>query len=670
MHTGMATGSEAHTKCGTGPFQTEPSQPVKHHHRRQQILFVAQVAGLFALFYSYVLLRVRPELFYHLNPLVFLFDSDFFAGFLKRPGGLVDYASAFLSQLFVWNWVGALVLTLLTLLICLATRQFLAASGGSGGGIVFLIPAVLILMVLGQYSDLHRLCVGLLVALVFTVAHIQLGRRAPAIRLTAFVIASALVYYAAAGAYVVYACLCAIYEFGVKRHHGLGALGVLGTLLIPLSAGVWLCDLSVEGAYRGLMDPFAKHWLAGPSSVPVARSIRAALLLFFPIAAITVVWRRRGAAPSMPDPANQPPRNAVAGVGHGSDRPGSAFHVIVRPVALVACVVAADLVLFDLPKKCLLEMDYSAERRRWADVLKSVRGIPLSHSHALDFRTVCQINRALYFKGGLLDQMFAYPQSMNTPALALIRKRAETTAQTTPQQTSDILFDLGRINESEHMAYEALEMFGPRPAILKRLVYIHVLKGEPEAAQKFLALLERSLLDRRWASECRRQLDADPLLSGVPMVASRRELQVVHDSINEVEHLESMLQQLLARNRHNRMAFEYLMAHYLLTGQLNKLAANLHRLDDFDYPRLPRYVEEALVIHLEATRSPEPDLGKRKIHPETRRRANEFLRLLGLYQETTATAFAALYRDFGDSYFFCYVFGNNCRPPKPSGPPK
>ena len=37
-------------------------------------------------------------------------------------------------------------------------------------------------------------------------------------------------------------------------------------------------------------------------------------------------------------------------------------------------------------------------------------------------------------------------------------------AQTTPLECSDVLFDLGRINESEHMAYEALETYGDHRA--------------------------------------------------------------------------------------------------------------------------------------------------------------------------------------------------------------
>ena len=65
--------------------------------------------------------------------------------------------------------------------------------------------------------------------------------------------------------------------------------------------------------------------------------------------------------------------------------------------------------------------------------------------------------------------------------------------------------------------------------------------------------------------------------------------------------LESLLLRLLKRNRHNRMAFEYLMAHYLLTDKLEKLVANLYRFGDFDYPQLPRHCQEALIIYQETT---------------------------------------------------------------------
>ena len=272
------------------------------------LLFGAYVFGLLAVFYFYVLLRIRPELFYHQNPVVFLFDSDFFAGFLDRPGGLVEYASAFLSPLFAYGWLGALVVTLLATLICLATRQFIAAVAGAGGRVVFLIPAVLILMVLGQYSHPVRLCVGLLVALVFA-ERVRPDRHGhgDAVRLTAFLIASALAYYVAAGLYVVFACLCAVFELGVKRHLLLGGVVFVVCRLCPDRGG---CVAVRSEHQRGLSRTNAlpareRHWLATPSSVRIAMTIRAGLLLFFPVAAMALVWRRRRSGSPVVDPEGQ-----------------------------------------------------------------------------------------------------------------------------------------------------------------------------------------------------------------------------------------------------------------------------------------------------------------------------------------------------------------------------
>ena len=222
---------------------------------RRGLWFVAQVVGLFAVFYFYVLLRVRPELFYQQNPDVFLFDSAFLAAFVDQPGGLVEYASAFLSPLFAFGWLGALVVTLLAAFICLATRRFVAAIAGTGGAAVCLIPALLILMVLGQYNHPVSLCVGLCVVLGLASAYVRIGQGHSAVRLTAFVIASALAYYAAAGLYVVFAVLCGIFEWRIRRHRWLGAWCALSAVVVPMAAGVWLCDLSIPEAYRGTPAP-------------------------------------------------------------------------------------------------------------------------------------------------------------------------------------------------------------------------------------------------------------------------------------------------------------------------------------------------------------------------------------------------------------------------------
>jgi hypothetical protein len=227
-----------------------------------------------------------------------------------------------------------------------------------------------------------------------------------------------------------------------------------------------------------------------------------------------------------------------------------------------------------------------------------------------------------------------------------------------PSECSDLFFDLGRINESQHMAYEALELFGERPHTLQRLVYLHTIKGEPDAARRFLAVLERSLGHRGWARDVLQQLDADPTLSGEPLAASRRVLMVARDFTGRLD-LETMLGQLLERNPQNRMAFEYLMAYYLLNRRIDKLVTNLSRFDAFGEARWPRHCEEAIVIYQEMTGKQVSGLEGRPISPETWRRNSEFVQALGRFQGNADAAFRALHHDFGDSYFFFCVFGHN-----------
>lgn len=633
--------SEREVRQGGYPRCERP--PREPNARGSGFVLVAQISGLFALFYLYVLLRIHPGLFFHQYPVLFLFDSRYFTGFMDQPSGPTEYVSAFLSALFVYGWLGALVVTLLAALICLATRQYLAAVAGEGTDGLYLTPAVLSFLLLGQYHHPVRLCVGLVLVLQFANAYVGIGNYPSKIRLLAFAVGSVLAYFLGAGLYVVFACLCAVFELGVKRNRPLGWFCLLSAGALPAVAGVWLLNMGIEEAFRGLMLPETRDWLAKPSSVPLVMVIRLGLLLFLPLAAGAILWRRDGRL------ANDElrPANAAAWL-----RPalGSA--------AVVLAALAADVAVFNSSTRVLLEIAAGAENECWSDVLTYARLIPFSDARALDPRVATDVNRALHFRGRLLDEMFTYPQRLGAPSLALIFENATATALRTPRQSSNVLLELGRVNESEHMAYEALEVLGDQPQILKRLVYIHVLKGEPEAARRYLSLLERSLLHREWSRRCRRQLDADPTLSNVPAITDLRERMVTRDSVDDLADLERMLLGLLERNPRNRMAAEYLLAHYLLTRQLDKLAANLHCLDVFGDSHLPRHCEEGLLIHLAAAGTRDLEAWEGRIRRATRQRFDRFLQTQGRFQYEAA-AFAALEPEFRDTYFFAYTFGHS-----------
>ena len=53
------------------------------------------------------------------------------------------------------------------------------------------------------------------------------------------------------------------------------------------------------------------------------------------------------------------------------------------------------------------------------------------------------------------------------------------------------MFELGQVNEAEHMAQESLEFDGDRPDVLRVLAKINIIKGRPQAAAVFLNALRQ-----------------------------------------------------------------------------------------------------------------------------------------------------------------------------------
>lgn len=634
--------------------------------RLRVLLLLAQSIGLFAVFYFYVFWRIRPELFYQQKPHVFLLESHFFRGMMSHPGGVVDYLAAFLSPLLAWDWLGALVVTLLVTLICWATRGLFAAIAGADREVVYLLPAIFILMVLGQYIHPVWLCVGLSIALLGANFYARLGGYQVGVRLAVFAIASMVIYFATAGLYSIFACLCGCHEWSVKRQRWLGAACVLCAVVVPYAASWCPFDLILSEAFRGLLLPRGEHWLAIPSSTPKAVALYTAALMFPLLAAVIFSWRVRPSSEASPSPEDSSHQTSAT-----ADEPKrrSWRTRLAVPLEILLLVVLADLVAFDFPRRCVLEIECNSEQRRWDEVLVWAEALPLPDTQGHDPRILYCINRSLYFKGLLLESMFAYPQVCSTPSLALVHEDIDTASHLTPRQCSEIFFDLGRVNESEQMSYEVLEQCGNRPEVLKRLVYIYMIKGEREAARRFLLLLDRSLLHRGWVRQVRQQLDSYPVFPGTSL-AAYREMVVQRDSLGDASNLEALLKGLLERNPRNRMALEYLMAHYLLTRQTDKLLANRHRFDGLDYDRFPRHVEEALACYLAMTGQEDLDLGSRSIRPETWQRFVEYVEAERQSRGNPPAAFAALYPDFHDSYFFSLVFGHNISSLGVAGPPE
>lgn len=614
-------------------------------------------AGIFfAGFYLYVWLFLEPRLIYHsyvVQPDFPLFFTGwlFLKKFLVYPGGPVEYVAAFLSQGYYYSWLGALIITLAALLIYLGMRILITRVGGGHSKVISYIPAIGLLIVYNRYRHPLAMFLALLTAIWLLLLYEKISLRIGAVRWLVFLVMFAALYYIVGGASLLFAVLVGSYEVFVRRNLFFGGLyllfGFAGVWLI----GVYILKLEITNA-RLYLTPF--HWEDKRESILILKdfAISTTICLYFFIPAVVMsvsLWQRlvKNRTSSRRTDSGEPSNSSVIKKTLQYFWSGRAGWVI-QTAVLMVITTASLFFSFDSARKKFLHLLYFSDHDGWYSVLEQVRKMPI------DLYSVYvnhYVNLALYHTGKLGYDMFSYPQ-MKESLFALRTKNM----RLGHPMGSNIFMELGLVNLAEKQTYEWLENTGNYPPILKRLAMINIVKGQVETARVFLRLLSKDMIYGRQARDILRRLDADPQLTGDVEIERLRSIMLVEDWVASIDGIaENSLLKLLERNRHNRMAFEYLMAHYMLTGKLEKVAANIHRLNDFDYKGIPRHYEEAILLYTGIT-GKKIDLHGQYISRETLERFDEFRRIFSRLKHDVRAASNALKSDFRNSYFFYYVF--------------
>ena len=575
-------------------------------------------------------------------------DAAFLKDVVDRPGGPAEYVSLFLSQGCHDPWAGAVVITGVTFLICMTTRGLLrSVTDRDVSPWVYYVPGVLLLMLENQYGYHLITSVALLTALAFAVVYVRMKTRRAWVRLAVFAALAAALYYLAGGMVVLFGVLCGVFEVWKSRAVVRGVTWMVTASALPLGVAAYSYDVGFAEAYAPLLpwradvvDRFSAmltlpEW-PGEGLLALSPGFRWALLLFFPLA---MMW--------------------TAGRGRtGGRRTG--WSVLSFTVFLAAAGLFTSLSVNDTCRKRLL-IDYYAGEGMWDGVLRTAQSL---HPERHDAFVMSEVNRALYHTGRLPYEMFRYPQRIDADSLCLAGPVSGRVVQTVPK-SGTVFFELGHVNLSQRAAYMALEVFGGRPDILKRLVRINVLKGRPGVARSLLNVLARNPLCRRWAADFRRRLDADPVTASDEEIRRVRPLMVTaghgFPDVTPVGfNPEDLFLQLLAQNPDNRMAFEYLMGFCLLTRQTDKVLAHLGRLEDFGYSGIPRHYEEAVLLYQDSHPDVPPDLHGRHISDDARERMKAFRRDCDSFERLRgsdhAAAFEKLKAQHGRDYFFYFRF--------------
>jgi hypothetical protein len=250
--------------------------------------------------------------------------------------------------------------------------------------------------------------------------------------------------------------------------------------------------------------------------------------------------------------------------------------------------------------------------------------------------------------------MFRCP--LDPEAILLTHEKRE--SDLTQWKLSDVFLELGHVNVAQKLASELVATKSHLGIALEELGWISIIKGHPGTARVYLKALKKDLIYRGRAESLLCGLDRGFTPDEAAYLDRIRScMRDEAAGVTGSEPVDQTLAGLLAHNPRNKMAFEYLMACYLLTGQVDKIVENVARLHDLGYPQIPTLYEEAILIHW-GTQGKTSDLGAFHISQETLQRYETFVQIRNAMQPQNRQAvFNRLIRDFGTSYFFYYSFG-------------
>lgn len=609
----------------------------------------------FSLCYLYVWILIKPHLIYHgfgtIIPDVSLFSTGlhFLKDSLAVPGGLTIYAYGFLSQWYYYSWLGALLIALAALCLCELSRRHYVHASHSRSAFLHYIPAILIILLYNQYSHPLAACLTTSVGLLFSLFFEKMPLRRAPIRMMVFCLMTAICYgLAGAGGVLVFSIMTTVYLFFLRRER------LAAVFTLPVAAAIiwalaeFIFHVSPKQAFL-VLTPFWPSMTAGMGVL--SRVSVVMLYAFVPVTIILICLWRMMFHRVEDGRAAHPKRTKIRKVRAGSRSRAASlayfrkFAANVLPVAVLAIGLYFS---FDKTQRQIVLMNCLSRQGRWSEVLELGNLLPKNI-----YNIYCNhdINRALYHADRLAYDMLRFPQ--NPHALLLTHEEEESSI--TQLKACDTFIELGNVDYAEKLACEFLVDKGDAGIVLEKLAWINVIKEQNCTARIYLNALKKDLIYHNKADAMLRCLESG---FGPEEAAYIRRINSYirrHDNARLYkESIEEMLTGLLAHNPRNRMAFEYLMACYLLGGQLDKIADNIGRLKDLGYKDVPTLYEEAMLIYY-GSRGQKLNLNELNIKRETIERHRRFVQLCNSIQaQNQHVVLQRMIGEFGTSYLFYY----------------
>jgi hypothetical protein len=601
------------------------------HFKFQSILLTS--AFFFTGLFFYFWLRLDPSLHYVMQESGFQFTSRFLVEYISYPGGIVEGIASCLMQLFVYPAAGALIIS--ALLFCLTLIGHLIVSlliKTPSNNLLAFFPSAFCVMLHSNYDHLLSITIGYTVALLAFYGYSSAKLLRPLIRGAVFLIIGSLLYYCTAGNFLLYAVMCIVFESGYLRQYLPALFYLVGTILIPFFAQHFVFLVSLHDAYFSQL-PFMKTGYS-PAASPYL------LYAFYPAAITIFAFARRFPINTFEQPGISRKINLL----RASPVFAAGF--------LIAILTIASTTSFNRLNSSTLRTCLLCRERKWDNILDLAATSSLRNVY-----TSFAVGQALYFKGRLSTSLFNFPQSYGPYGLFLFFNDPFSNETHDPflyAYRCDLFSKIGLFNNAEQWGYESISTSGETPWMLQLLARIHAIKGEIDAANTCLAILETMPFQKKWAFEFRKRLRCITTDSGlsnarISMPKNDYILQSIGQPFLDIERL-------FLQNPRNVMAREYLGASYLLNGNLRGIANLINYAVPDANGKLPPLYQEALLLFNALDTTAGKSFSYAGISDRTVYDFNDFNVIMENYSQDPVTKAKILTAKYGNTFWYYYLY--------------
>ena len=207
----------------------------------------------------------------------------------------------------------------------------------------------------------------------------------------------------------------------------------------------------------------------------------------------------------------------------------------------------------------VMQYDFMARHQQWNRILQTISAEKPNNQIGVTVQ-----NLALAMRGMLLEQMANFNQNGIVGLLPDVKEDAAS-----PLPTAEAFYQLGMINVAQRTVFEAQEAildFQKSGRCYQRLAQTNLINGQYEVARKYLSALQKTLFYRDWANETLPLLGNEEAIARHPEYGRLRQWAYKDDFYFSDHVTPEMLESLYFGNTDNRMAYQYLLAYYVLTG--------------------------------------------------------------------------------------------------------